>query len=249
MSHATTSPISPARSDAMAVWRPTTLPRSERTSRRTGTPSSQASASGAFATRTISGVTARIAAATRSTMRSPPTRRSPFGSPPNRSFAPPATMAPVTARCASTGAGGGRDTLVGAVARAKRSVFGDRHLDYAHRAKRGLHTVVNEPRELLARRDFLAVGELGHVEIHVPMVEARAYLGVQHAVEDGEVDDHPGSRIHVAGHRHFADVAMSVIVLARAETEDARVLLLRPLRAPIAVRGGEGDATSEESRH
>src|SRR5262245_32816778 len=116
--------------------------------------------------RTMSGVTVWIAAATRSMMRAPPTRRSPFGSPPNRSFAPPATMAPVTPRCASAG----KVTLVWAIARAKRSVFGDRHLYHAHRTEGGLHAVVNEPRQLLARRDPLAVGELGHVEVHVAMV-------------------------------------------------------------------------------
>ena len=107
-----------------------------------------------------------------------------------------------------------------------------------------MNPMEDEPSELLAGRDQFAVRELRHVDVDVAMIEPIANLGGEDAIEQREVDDHPGVRIQRTANCDVADVAVTVIALARAETEDLRIALVGPVGAAISVSGSECDAAS-----
>src|ERR1041385_1950105 len=113
-------------------------------------------------------------------------------------------MTPVTGRVRVTAEG----MLVRTVAGAQRPVFGDRDLDDARLGQRRLYAIVHEPRELLAGGNPLAVGELGNVEIDVAVVEPRPHLRLERAIEHGQIDQHAGPRVDLAGDGDLARVAV-----------------------------------------
>lgn len=84
-----------------------------------------------------------------------------------------------------------------------------------------------------------SIGELGNIEVDVPKIEAIPYLDRQDSIELSKVQNESGYRIDLCFNRHVTRVAVAVIALARAETEDLGVTLITPLGTAISMRRGE----------
>lgn len=144
----------------------------------------------------------------------------------------------------------GRCASVRTIAGTKCLIFSEHDFtDPNLRADLRLHALVDEACQFFAGRNETAVGELGDVEIDVAMIEALAHFARENAIQLTEVDDHAGPRIDLAGDRDVAHIAVSVIMLTRAQAEYPRVFFVGPVGASIAMRRGEQDATCEGRRH
>src|SRR3569833_1441548 len=81
------------------------------------------------------------------------------------------------------------------------------------------------------------------------MIESLANFARENTIELAKIDDHARRRVDLAGNGDIADVAVSVIILTRAQSEGAKILLFRPVRSAISMRRSERHATSQERRH
>src|SRR4051812_44772196 len=101
------------------------------------------------------------------------------------------------------------DCLLSAVGSAQRVVFS--HCDPQHLGwlwELLLHALENETSEVLSGRNELAVTELGHIDIDVPMVEPIPHLRSKNVVENSKIDDESCDIVYRAADRNVADIAM-----------------------------------------
>src|SRR5690606_30492761 len=109
----------------------------------------------------------------------------------------------------------------------------------------GLETRPKVDEQVFRRGHHRAVGECLDGMVDVLVVEDAHDLGLEEAVEEGEVDGEAGHRVDLASHGHLERVVVAVAVRVVARTEDTAVLLVAPLGAMVAVRGAEADGTGK----
>src|SRR5581483_1607240 len=220
---------------------PPRLPAPVLTSATVRMPGSQVAASGSLATSSKSSVTGRSAEMTRSMIRVPRMSSRPFGCPPNRVDRPPASTTPVTRSVTRS------DSATTVVRGPERLILGQPYLGHGPpSAERLFHALEDEPRHVFTARHQPPLLELGHIAIDVLLVEPYEHDLVDNVVEVLEIDDEPRRVIDLAADGHVARVLMLVKVLLGAGTEHQAIVLVVPLRQPIAVQGRELHASREE---
>src|SRR6266702_7610677 len=102
-------------------------------------------------------------------------------------------------------------TLVSPIGCAQRLVFGDCHRRNARGSVecRG-YAFEDVASEIFACWYEFAVGELGHFDVDVAMIEPLSHLSIENAVEYGEVNDESSERIDLAFNSYLARIRMTV---------------------------------------
>src|SRR5262245_6849761 len=115
------------------------------------------------------------------------------------------------------------------------------HAPQPSRRQRGLEPGPEGPCQILSgRHDALQAADGRRQIVVIDAVQQRALNG---AVDDAEVDRHPGQRIDVAAHRHLHLVVVAVLPIALPV--DARIVLVAERRAGQAMPRAEMVATRE----
>ncbi len=95
--------------------------------------------------------------------------------------------------------------------------------------------------EILSGRQGACGAELFGGGVDVPVVKASHDLGVEQAVELGELHDHAGLGIDRPADGHLAAVVVTVTLRGRGLAEASPVFFLAPVRPVVTVRGREVD--------
>src|SRR4051812_48919098 len=125
-------------------------------------------------------------------------------------------------RCGATNARSDLCTgsLVSAVGGAQRVVFSHRHPQHSRGFRKILiDPLENKTREILSGRNELAVTELGHIDVDVPVVKPIPHLRSKNVVENSKIYDEPRDVVYRSAHRNVADIAVAVVVRPRASSE------------------------------
>lgn len=107
------------------------------------------------------------------------------------------------------------------------------------------HLVEYEPGKIFVGWDEAALAELGYIGVDVPVVKPVFHLFGENSVEIVELTGESRDGIDLARHGDVAYIAVTVIAGTGAKSEDFLVLLIRPFRAAIPVRGSEVYAAGE----
>ena len=105
--------------------------------------------------------------------------------------------------------------------------------------------IENEDREILTCRDQQPVGELGHFDVDVPVIESISHFLRENRVQQSKVNDKSCLWIDVAFNSHVAHITMPVKMRTRACAERRLVLLGAPFGPAISVRSRKRDAPRE----